>query len=457
MDRANPSPSSFRGGGTPPDRIAMTERPTTRRPLDPNFATFVTLHSRDPDRKLARLSPVIIKKVIDYNVQGEVKNVKRLASGDLRIETFNCVQVKQLLKLRTFHDIPTEASIPVSENSCRGVLYHPSFVFDSDEEMLDGLARHHVVEISHFTKLVNGVRNKTGACVATFGVPTLPEEVKYGYESVSVRPYIPNPLRCFRCQLFGHHGNACRSSTQHCGKCAAEGHDTDSCASLTLKCRNCGDAHSSSSRDCPVWKQEKEVCTVKVTQGLTYFEARKLVKEQQAALAPPSPDASYAEKASPKPVMVTIAVQTDPLPDAPVADAEPASSASQTSASASTSTASTSTASTSTDTCPTPKTSFSKAVANTPRQEKTDKNDKKNKVNLTPLPKRSRTRASPASPRERGRARAPSASSRESIPDESMDISSGRHRERSPGSSSADDSSTKKKKKTKNNGNPRNS
>ena len=427
----------------------MTERPTTtRRPLDPNFATFVTLHSKDPERKLARLSPVIIKKVIDYNVQGEVKNVKRLASGDLRVETFNCIQVKQLLKFRTFHDIPTEASIPVSDNSCKGVLYHPSFVFDSDEEILDGLARHHVVEINHFTKLVNGARNKTGACVATFGVPTLPEEVKYGYENVSVRPYIPNPLRCFKYQLYGHHVNACRSSTKHCGRCAAEGHDSDSCTSLTLKCRNCEDSHSSFSRDCPVWKQEKEVCTVKVTQGVTYFEARKLVKEQQAALAAPSPDASYATKASPKPVMVTIAVQTDPLLDTPVVDAEPASLSSA-STSTSTASTSTSTASTSTDACPAPsKTRFSDAVSNSSQEKKTDKKDNKNKVNLTPLPKRSRTitMASPASLRERGRARAPSASSGESIPDESVDISSGWHRERSPGISSAGDSSTKKKK-----------
>ena len=167
---------------------------------------------------------------------------------------------------------------------------------------------------------------------------------------------------------------------------------------------------------------------MKVTQGITYFEARKLVKEQQAALAAPSPDATYAAKASPKPVMVTIAIQTDPLPDAPIVDATPTSSVSQTSASTSTSTTSTST-----DTCPAP-TSFSNAVSNTSRQEKkTDKNDKKNKVNLTPLPKRSHTLASHASPRERGRAHASSASSRESITDESMDISSGKHRERSPG------------------------
>ena len=331
------------------------------------------------------------------------------------------------------------------------MLYHPSFVFDSDDEILDGLARHHVVEISHFTKLVNGTRTKTGACVATFGIPTLPEEVKYGYEPVSVRPYIPNPLRCFKCQLFGHHGNACRSSNTHCGKCAAEGHDSDSCVSLALKCRNCGDAHSSFSRDCPVWKQEKEVCTVKVTKGVTYFEARKLVKEQQAALATPSPDASYAAKASPKPVMVTIAVQTDPVPDTPVADATPASCASETPASPSTSTASTST-----EVCPPPKTSFSNAVSNAARQEK--KTDKKDKINLTPLPRRSRpTTTCPLSARERGRACAPSPSSGESVTDESMEISSGRHRERSPGGSSADDLSTKKKKKTKNNGSPRNS
>ena len=37
---------------------------------------------------LARVSPFIIEKIIDYNVHGEVKDVKRLASGDLRVETF---------------------------------------------------------------------------------------------------------------------------------------------------------------------------------------------------------------------------------------------------------------------------------------------------------------------------------------------------------------------------------
>lgn len=103
-------------GETPPDRTIG--RPTTRHPLDHTFAISVTLHSFDPDPKLARLSSFIITKVTDYNVHGEVKYVKRHASRDLKVETFTCVQVKSLLKLKAFLDIPIEASIPLSENSC---------------------------------------------------------------------------------------------------------------------------------------------------------------------------------------------------------------------------------------------------------------------------------------------------------------------------------------------------
>ncbi|GBN08076.1 hypothetical protein AVEN_273830-1 [Araneus ventricosus] len=41
---------------------------------------------------------------------------------------------------------------------------------------------------------------------------------------LSVRPYIPNPLRCFKCQRFGHSKTSCRG-TLTCARCAEVGHD----------------------------------------------------------------------------------------------------------------------------------------------------------------------------------------------------------------------------------------
>ncbi|GBN76899.1 hypothetical protein AVEN_11238-1 [Araneus ventricosus] len=93
---------------------------------------------------------------------------------------------------------------------------------------------------------------------------------------LSVRAYIPNPLRCFNCQRFGHSKLPCRG-TLTCARCAEVGHDSTDCTAQE-KCINCKGNHTSFSRDCSVWKQEKEIITTKITKQISYPEARKLVK-----------------------------------------------------------------------------------------------------------------------------------------------------------------------------------
>ena len=215
---------------------------TAQLPIDPDKATYVTLHAKGQTR-LSTVNPFIIKKVIDGHI-GNVLNVKKLASGDLLVHTLNVNQVKSLLKLRYVHDIEVEASIPVSMNSCRGVASHPAFVEMESADILDNMADQSVIEVRKITKLVNGIRKSTASVTLTFSAVKVPDRVHIGYETATVRPYIPNPLRCFKCQLYGHHGNSCRSPLDYCGKCAAEGHRSDDCISLVYKCRNCEGAHS---------------------------------------------------------------------------------------------------------------------------------------------------------------------------------------------------------------------
>ncbi|GBM60727.1 hypothetical protein AVEN_147981-1 [Araneus ventricosus] len=103
---------------------------------------------------------------------------------------------------------------------------------------------------------------------------------------LSVRTYIPNPLRCFKCQRFGHSKTSCRG-TLTCARCAEVGHDSTDCT-RTEKCVNCKGEHTSFSRKSFAWKQEKEIITTKIIKQISYQEARKLVKSQT-----PTPGNSY--------------------------------------------------------------------------------------------------------------------------------------------------------------------
>ena len=49
----------------------------------------------------------------------------------------------------------------------------------------------------------------------------------------SLRTYVPNPLRCFKCQRYGHHQEHCRA-TAKCGICS-KAHLTEVCLSKFKK------------------------------------------------------------------------------------------------------------------------------------------------------------------------------------------------------------------------------
>ncbi|GFU87547.1 uncharacterized protein TNCV_2934691 [Trichonephila clavipes] len=99
-----------------------------------------------------------------------------------------------------------------------------------------------------------------------------------GYLNCKLRPYIPNPLRCFKCQRFGHSQTSCHGQLT-CSRCASVGHASTDC-SLEPKCINCLQPHPSDSKLCPKWKIEKQIQEIKTTQNISYPEARKLIVPQ---------------------------------------------------------------------------------------------------------------------------------------------------------------------------------
>ncbi|GFT33371.1 uncharacterized protein TNCV_859171 [Trichonephila clavipes] len=114
----------------------------------------------------------------------------------------------------------------------------------------------------------------------TFGLvsPKLPSTIKAGYLNCRIRPYIPNPLRCFKCQRFGHSQKSCRGE-QTCSRCASAGHSPTDCI-LEPKCINSSQPRPSDSKICPKWKIEKQIQEIKTNKSISYPEARKLIVPQ---------------------------------------------------------------------------------------------------------------------------------------------------------------------------------
>ena len=145
----------------------------------------------------------------------------------------------------------------------------------SEVEIRDELKDQGVVGVNRVTLKKEGKVIPTNTLFLTFGSPELPKEITVGYLKVKVDLFVPNPMRCFNCNKFGHTSQRYKVAAK-CPDCGKDKHE-GRCEGPRL-CSNCNGPHASSAKDCPVWQKEKESQRVRVEKRISFPEARQLVE-----------------------------------------------------------------------------------------------------------------------------------------------------------------------------------
>jgi len=295
-----------------------TKKPPRKRPLtmtdsesdyDPHSSTvtddwprFIMIESTSSDASVAKLSPFAIDKGIQ-GIAGAVKDVKKLRSGHILVECGKKSHADNLLRATTLAGVGIKASPHRTLNSSKGVIRTRDLSDVDEDEICRELRPQGVLNVKRITIKRDGGIIKTGTYILTFSKPVPPKDLKIGYLRVVVDIFIPNPLRCFQCQKFGHGKDNCRNETI-CLRCGQKGHDNTDCHNQA-KCTNCLGDHVATSKDCPVWIKEKNIQRVKTESRISYPDARRLVEGTT-----PSPlGKSYS--AAVKPVCRSIDCQTE--------------------------------------------------------------------------------------------------------------------------------------------------
>ena len=87
-------------------------------------------------------------------------------------------------------------------------------------------------------------------------------------------------MRCSKCNKLRHTAKNCTVQEKRCSK---SGHLRAQCDSNTPKCANCRQGHDSWSRECPYYQAEVAVCKLRTERGITFREARRLIREGNQA------------------------------------------------------------------------------------------------------------------------------------------------------------------------------
>ncbi|GBM16122.1 hypothetical protein AVEN_152708-1 [Araneus ventricosus] len=160
------------------------------------FPKFFVISSDKSSLKF--VSPIVIYKTITGLI-GEVSNIKKLNNGLLLIEVKNKQQSENITQLKKI-EFQVNVAVHRSLNHSRGVISEQEFQRDLEDDILDCLKDQKVIAVRRITIKRNNQILPTKHLILTFNTPNLPKSVKITYINCPVKPYIPDPLRCFKCQ-----------------------------------------------------------------------------------------------------------------------------------------------------------------------------------------------------------------------------------------------------------------
>ena len=141
---------------------------------------------------------------------GTPRTVRRLRSGHFLIEVTKQGHAEGLLRSTMLADIPIKVVPHRSLNTSKGIIRSFDLRDCSEAEIKEHLVDQGVTDVRRITVMRDGQRHNTNMLVLTFGQPSHPASVKCAYLNIKVEIFIPNPLRCYKCQRFGHHEVNCR-------------------------------------------------------------------------------------------------------------------------------------------------------------------------------------------------------------------------------------------------------
>ena len=181
---------------------------STKKPYVPRF---LIIHSKKGDT-ISSLSPFVVHKTI-MSIAGEPNSIKNLRSGDLLIQCAKESHEKSLLQMKTFCGLQCSVTPCSSLNTSKGIVRCPASSKVTNDDIKEGMAEQGVMDVRRLTVRRDGIIKPTDTFVLTFNSPNLPTVSKIGFIQIKVDVYISKPLRCYNCQVFGHHENMLYAAT----------------------------------------------------------------------------------------------------------------------------------------------------------------------------------------------------------------------------------------------------
>ena len=231
-----------------------------------------------------KIAKLITNSIFDIEEVKDIRTDKRRATIVIEMVKENTELVKQFLavtqlELGTGELIKVECCIPRNEMYKFGVISPVSTTTLMEElmeltKMEDGYP-HKVVKMERLKKKTEDGWVDSTAIKITIAGKLLPKALKIGYSYFQVRPYVTEPVQCYRCHRMGHKSGIC-TARERCLRCGGN-HNKKDCTSGQLRCVHCGGPHTANSRECAIIAEARHIEKRRAYHNENYLEARREV------------------------------------------------------------------------------------------------------------------------------------------------------------------------------------
>jgi len=138
---------------------------------------------------------------------GDIEMAKVLRDGSLLVKCKNIEQKNKTMKLQSVckKEI-VEKKVIGEKGGVKGVITGIP-VEENLEELRKVIKGGMITEITRLQAFRNGEKTDSESVLLHFKDDVLPMKVMVGYMSFNIREYVPPPLRCYKCQRYGHTAN----------------------------------------------------------------------------------------------------------------------------------------------------------------------------------------------------------------------------------------------------------
>lgn len=232
------------------------------------------------------------KRLKELNIMN-IKDITKIGKNRLKVQTKDGMTANKILKDPTLSITDRIKSfLPNSSLITVGIIRDIDIDITEEEIENNYSCESKIISIERMTrwddKLKIAIPNNN--IKITFRSHKLPNNFKLYSVSRKIEIFVPKPILCKKCLVYGHTKKYCKRETvERCLNCTENLHD--SAQSCVTKCKFCNvNDHKTAFYKCPEEIKQKKIKRIMVTQKISYQDAHKINNEGNNANFPPLPN-----------------------------------------------------------------------------------------------------------------------------------------------------------------------